>query len=108
MIAAVAQMVTLKITSKMTEPTVWVSWGCLRGLEASRMPGMFRMPLVVLCPHGTCFLSYETSNIGGMVSGSLTIGYLRQAVSHLGTSVSGSVKETMGQNHLGRSGVFCV
>ena len=80
MIAAVAQMVTLKITSKVTEPTIWISWGCLWGLEAPGMPGMFRMPFLVLCPHGTCFLSYETSNIGEMVSDSLTIGYLRQAI----------------------------
>lgn len=80
MIAAVAQMVTLKITSKVTEPTIWISWGCLWGLEAPGMPGMFRMPLLVLCPHGTCFLSYETSNIGEMVSDSLTIGYLRQVI----------------------------
>ena len=79
MIAAMAQMVTLKITSKVTEPTIWISWGCLWGLEAPRMPGMFRMPLVVFCPHGTCFLSYETSNIEEMVSDSFTIAYLRQA-----------------------------
>lgn len=29
-IAAMVQMVTSKITSKVTVPTIWILWGCLR------------------------------------------------------------------------------
>ena len=80
MIAAMAQMVTSKITSKVTEPTIWISWGCLWGLEVPRMPGTFRMTLAGLCSHGACFLFCETSKVEDMVSESHTIDYLRQGI----------------------------
>lgn len=80
MIAAVVQMVTLKIASKMTEPTIWISWGCLWRLEVPRMPGTFRMTLAGLCPPGACFLSHKMSNREEMTSESLTAGSLGQAI----------------------------
>lgn len=79
MITAVAQMVTLKIASKTTEPTIWISRGCLWGSEVPRMVGTLRMTLAGLCPPGTFFLFCKTNNLEGVISGSLTAGYLGQA-----------------------------
>lgn len=57
MIATMAQMVTLNMTSKSTQPTIWILWGCLWGWEVLRMHRTFRMTLATALPSWNLFSS---------------------------------------------------
>ena len=74
MIAAVAQMVTLKITSKVTEPTIWISWGCLWGLDVDEMGsvGVFWVALSDITSVWECVCVCVCVCGGGVVEGWVT------------------------------------
>ena len=67
-IATVARMVTLNMTSKVTEPTIWILWGYLWGLEVPEMLRTFRMILAQLCPSGACLFFCKASHLEGVIS----------------------------------------